>query len=97
MSKRHASSTLLYPAPHTVTLGSASTMQVQNTPHFAAVQTEGALYPLMSHQERVNILKSEIDIEMGVSLFKMLTLLFYLKFYTQWVPVGYHNKFFLKR
>jgi hypothetical protein len=54
MSKRHTSSTLLYPAPHTVTLGSASTMQVQNTPHFAAVQTEGALYPLMSHQERVH-------------------------------------------
>jgi hypothetical protein len=26
-------------------------MQVQNTPHFAAVQTEGALYPLMRHQE----------------------------------------------
>jgi hypothetical protein len=22
----------------------------------------------------------------------MLTLHFYLKFYTQWVPVGYHNK-----
>jgi hypothetical protein len=55
-------------------------MQVQNTPHFAAVQTEGALYPLMSHQERVSILKSVMHIEMGVSLFKMLTLLFYLKF-----------------
>jgi hypothetical protein len=39
--------------PNTVTLGSAITMQVQNTPHFAAVQTEGALYPLMSHQEHV--------------------------------------------
>jgi hypothetical protein len=61
-------------------------MQVQNTPHFAAVQTEGALDPVMSHQEQVSILKSEMLTEVGVSLFT------YFKFYTQWVPFGYHNK-----
>jgi hypothetical protein len=61
--------------PSTPTL-SPSEVQVQNTPLFAAVQTEGALSPLMSHQERVSILKSEIHIEVGVSLFKMLTILY---------------------